>query len=293
MTSGKSHIQRLNEILIEINGNKFALPDMLDYRLRQSEELFSSLFNEKGDKAIHRILSAGVAVLRAKEEKTIFNQLDGSIASGPFKGMKYLPYSLSSLLAPKLLGTYEKELAQYLNNSAHLHDSFIDIGCAEGYYLSGMSFINPLLAARGVDVDETAVSSANLLCSLNQLNNAKAVGLLETAMEAATGNCLLLIDVDGCEIEVIRRVTDLLGQKKNVKSFTVIVETDLNPDGSSNRPEIIDFLNSKDLKIAQELKYDIKNRFTEETLGRTDLERFVLAYERSITNQSWIIAKSQ
>ena len=99
------------------------------------------------------------------------------------------------------------------------------------------------------------------------------------------------IDVDGCEIEVIQRVTDLIGQKKNHKSFKVIVETDLKPDGSSNRLEIIDFLRSKGLKVVQELEYDIKNRFIKQTLGRSDLERFVLAYERSITNQSWIIAE--
>lgn len=291
MTSEKSHIQRLSEILIEINGETCALPGMLDYRLRQSEELFSALCNKKEERHIYEILSAGVAVLRAKEEKTMFTQSGGLIATGPFKGMKYLPYSLSSLLAPKLLGTYEQELTQYLHDSAHLYESFIDIGCAEGYYLSGMSFINPSLVARGVDVDDVAVSSANLLCSLNKLENAKAFGCLETAMEAITGDCLFLIDVDGCEIEVIQRVTDLIGQKKNHKSFKVIVETDLKPDGSSNRLEIIDFLGSKGLKVVQELEYDIKNRFIKETLGRSDLERFVLAYERSITNQSWIIAE--
>ena len=50
MTSEKSHIQRLSEILIEINGETCALTGMLDYRLRQSEELFSALCNKKEER---------------------------------------------------------------------------------------------------------------------------------------------------------------------------------------------------------------------------------------------------
>ena len=290
MSETQPYLQHLNEIMMEINGIKISMPEMLDYKLSQSEELFSSRCNKAGVKNVYSILSAGIAVLRAKEEKSIFNQSNGLIASGPFKGMKYLPYSLNSLLAPKLLGVYEKELAEYLSNSAHAYEGFVNIGCAEGYYVSGMSFINSSLVVRGVDIDPVAVQSTNLLCSLNQSTNANAVASIEAAIYSITGNCLVLIDVDGREIEVIQQVIELLNDRERVTSFTIIVETDLKSDGSSNRVEIVDCLKSRGLNIVQELHYDLRNRFTKETLDRSDLVRFALAYERSIANQSWVIA---
>ncbi len=62
-----------------------------------------------------------------------------TVKSGPFVGMVYPTLAAAgSMLCPKILGTYESEIAgifrpDYLNQ----FDVIIDVGCAEGYYAIG------------------------------------------------------------------------------------------------------------------------------------------------------------
>lgn len=67
-----------------------------------------------------------------------------TVASGPFRGMKYLSESCGSALIPKLLGTYEKELHPVISNLlARTPQLVIDIGAAEGYYAIGIALQCP------------------------------------------------------------------------------------------------------------------------------------------------------
>ena len=47
--------------------------------------------------------------------------------------------SHDSVLTTKILGTYEIEIAKYIKNFAEQSRVFIDIGCANGYYTSGIA----------------------------------------------------------------------------------------------------------------------------------------------------------
>jgi len=62
------------------------------------------------------------------------------VQSGPFRGLRYVDESICSTLAPKLLGTYERELVPWVD--ALLRESFdlvINVGAAEGYYAVGFA----------------------------------------------------------------------------------------------------------------------------------------------------------
>ena len=62
----------------------------------------------------------------------------GIVQAGPFRGMKYIARAHCSALAPKIAGTYERELQPYLAQLlAGQPDTFIDVGAAEGYYAVG------------------------------------------------------------------------------------------------------------------------------------------------------------
>lgn len=63
----------------------------------------------------------------------------GQVKSGPFSGMIYPSLSAAgSMLCPKILGTYEKEIANiFASDYLNQFDSIVDIGCAEGYYAVG------------------------------------------------------------------------------------------------------------------------------------------------------------
>src|SRR5579863_8220696 len=57
------------------------------------------------------------------------------IMAGPFKGMRYIDRSINSALFPKLLGTYESEIAPFLDKLKCIRPhTLINIGAGEGYY---------------------------------------------------------------------------------------------------------------------------------------------------------------
>jgi hypothetical protein len=61
------------------------------------------------------------------------------VRSGPFEGMCYGVHAVGSVLTPKLLGTYEKELAAVIEHLP-VFDLVIDIGAAEGWYAVGLLY---------------------------------------------------------------------------------------------------------------------------------------------------------
>lgn len=66
------------------------------------------------------------------------------IASGPFQGMHYIQDSVGSVLVPKLLGIYERELHGVVEELIKLDVStVIDVGAAEGYYAVGLALRLP------------------------------------------------------------------------------------------------------------------------------------------------------
>ncbi len=59
--------------------------------------------------------------------------------SGPFAGMGYIREAVGSALVPKIVGTYEKELARLIESADSGYDLLVDVGAAEGYYAIGCS----------------------------------------------------------------------------------------------------------------------------------------------------------
>ena len=68
----------------------------------------------------------------------------GRVRSGPFAGMRYVDTSVGSCFIPKLLGTYECELASKVEWICRQQPKLIiDIGAAEGYYAIGLAIRMP------------------------------------------------------------------------------------------------------------------------------------------------------
>src|SRR4051794_20818862 len=60
------------------------------------------------------------------------------VRSGVFRGMRYVDQARSSALLPKLLGSYEREIADEIERAAGVdYRVCVDIGSAEGYYAIG------------------------------------------------------------------------------------------------------------------------------------------------------------
>lgn len=103
--------------------------------------------------------------------QTLFDELgkELTVRSGPFKGMKYPgAEAAGSALIPKLLGSYEKELhpmIEYLITKGY--DDVIDVGCAEGYYATGMALRLPSARVHAYDTSEVARALCTSMVTLN------------------------------------------------------------------------------------------------------------------------------
>ena len=136
---------------------------------------------------------------------------DIKIMSGVFKGMSYLKSSYGSAYYPKILGTYEKEIS-FLFSPERLKKfkCFMDIGCAEGYYLCGIAYLlkkcDPSFTYKiiGYDIDLNALNEARRILEENHIDGIKLKkdGFQED-LEDLMGPVLLICDIEGDEIAIL------------------------------------------------------------------------------------------
>ncbi|NMA44714.1 MAG: methyltransferase [Candidatus Diapherotrites archaeon] len=150
-----------------------------------------------------------------KEEK------DCVILNGPFKKMKYINCAIGSTIFPKIIGSYESILTDWITEiSDKKYSTFVDVGCAEGYYAVGVAKKNPKIKVIAFDIDK----DARKLCKdLAKLNNCKNVVVKEKIthnfINKLPKKTLILCDIEGGE-------TSLLDPKKapNLYNLDMIVE---------------------------------------------------------------------
>ncbi len=84
---------------------------------------------------------------------------DSRVIHGPFKGMKYPQLtSFGSVLFPKLLGSYEKELQSLIETLClNEYTEIVNIGCAEGYYAIGFARRITTATIFAYDINKDAV----------------------------------------------------------------------------------------------------------------------------------------
>lgn len=133
---------------------------------------------------------------------------NGSVTqSGPFKGLVCLQDANEGCLVPKLLGCYEEELASAVESIiAKGYDRIIDVGCASGYWLTGLTLRMPGADAFGFDVDEPALVRCSELLALNKVQSRVKLLRLCTPAELERlikGRTLLFMDCDGPEYELL------------------------------------------------------------------------------------------
>jgi hypothetical protein len=95
------------------------------------------------------------------------------VMHGPFRGMQY-PHdeAAGSQLLPKLLGSYEIEISQLIEDACTRPvSSIVDVGCAEGYYAVGFAMRRPGLPIFAFDVDPRARELCQQMAALNGVQN--------------------------------------------------------------------------------------------------------------------------
>jgi SAM-dependent methyltransferase len=134
---------------------------------------------------------------------------NGKVLSGPFAGMLYPITRIgSSMVLPKLLGSYEEELHPTIERAIHSnYTDIVDIGCGEGYYAVGLALRLAHPRVLAFDLDTSAL---DLTCRLATLNG---VGPRVIVAEGCSrhqlrnlklgARVLILADCEGAEFELI------------------------------------------------------------------------------------------
>jgi SAM-dependent methyltransferase len=130
------------------------------------------------------------------------------IYQGPFKGMDYVRQATEGAIAPRLMGTYESELHPYIE--AFVRDGLdciVDVGCAEGYYAVGLARLAAGAVVYAYDIKAEARTACAELAARNGV--ADRVLIRETFVPEAAGEfagrrCLLLVDAEGAEDDLLR-----------------------------------------------------------------------------------------
>ncbi len=148
------------------------------------------------------------------------------VLHGPFKGILYPEFnSIGSTLYPKLIGSYESELHEIIEQiCATEYSEILNIGCGEGYYAVGLG-----LRIRGArifayDTDSLARSLCSQMATLNnvdarvQIYSLCTQGILREFTFTKKG--LIVCDCEGFELELFNQSTI-----NNLKRCDLLIET--------------------------------------------------------------------
>ena len=253
---------------------------------------FQSLLSNGG--STYDLLRIAAHFRRLELEKQLYSHLNGIVADGPFKGMSYLPSAHASTLSPKLTGTYEKEIQDDLLTIANSVNSFLDIGCAEGYYTTGLALMPNISYVVGVDINNESLRAAQILADLNKVSKkCFFTTRIDQAVNRLSGRSLIMIDVDGSEIDVIQNIFACVSEELLRMSY-FLIETDYHSSGNSNRNEIINEFQMRGCKVLKEIKQDPSERISTVAQKYTQsfLDLAIYGMEGRPANQSWLIFKA-
>ena len=104
-------------------------------------------------------------------EHLVYTRTGGAIPRGPFAGTRYITNSVGSALVPKLLGIYERELNECIEQACALKFPLIvDIGAAEGYYAVGLARRNPQARVIAFEMEAKGQSALLKMAELNDVS---------------------------------------------------------------------------------------------------------------------------
>lgn len=259
------------------------------------QDIYEHLQRALASGATARDLFVVAANIRRTEiEKTLFHHFNGVIQDGIFKGLKVSLSPHESVLIPKILGTYEVEIANCIQSLAETSKIFVDIGCADGYYTSGIAAYTSIEKVVGVDISKKAIELATESARNNKLEH-KCIFVEEitNALPHIESEAFVMVDVDGSEKEVLQKLSTYI-ESNQLNKIRLLIETDFHPDGTSNKQELLEELGRLKFTIKDVIECDplVKTRFSPvaSQLFPSYLDQMICALERGNSNQSWIIA---
>src|SRR5262245_50079525 len=132
-----------------------------------------------------------------KVARQISGATRGTVAAGPFAGMRLDYESLPVHAAPKFLGTYERELYRVIERAIQLAPRYVlNIGCAEGFYAVGLALRLDNAQLFAADAHPKALRATRRNAELNGVSSrVSAVGIVQSGhLHKSKTRCLFARD---------------------------------------------------------------------------------------------------
>ncbi len=205
------------------------------------------------------------------------------VLTGPFKGMKY-PNAIASgsVLAPKLLGTYEAELHQAIDLLIDYQPSVVfDIGCAEGYYAVGFAMRLSGAKVHAFDINSTCRALCSEMAIANNVSERIVIGGLcdRQMLKSLSGvRSVVFSDCEGYEQKLFdAQIAGLLSKT------AFLIETH-----DFRIPSI-----SRDLRIAFSKTHEIQQFCSVSDLCRPQVFNYPDQYRSKLADQIAIMAENR
>jgi len=252
---------------------------------------------ENVKKTSHRIAPNLYAQLQERWTRHRINKITQAIIkrnglkvlAGPFAGMLYVAEPGGSSL-PKLLGSYETELHQWVTAIINTdYRKIINVGCAEGYYAVGLALKVPETRVFAFDIDPRPRQLCEKMAEMN--------GVSERVEVRGECNCegldallddrsLVIMDCEGCELELLDP-----GRVPNLRVSDVLVELHDFIDRSISPTIISRFADTHDISLVSGLERDPSNYPALETFN--DWDRRVAVTEFRPERMQWAFMRAK
>ena len=218
------------------------------------------------------------------------------VQSGIFKNLRYPKiYSYGSVIFPKLIGIYEKQLHKPINEfKKNSYDTVINIGAAEGYYAVGMALNFPQSKVVAIDKSIEALNFLKEMSIINHTQDRVKIinGDAKIFLEEIDPNqsYLVICDCEGCEHDIFSKKNI-----ENLKKSDLIIEMHYSE-------EYLIFIEEKNSFLERFKKYhdyEIVKHQNTRLEDLKDLENITIKHAIKITNEvraenaEWIIFKSK
>jgi hypothetical protein len=172
------------------------------------------------------------------------------VQGGPFAGLQ-LPTSGSwGNLGPLLVGCYEEELHGVVEELiAGRPQVIVSVGSAEGYYAIGLARRLPDATVYAFDIDEEAQRLTRHTARLNGVDARVHIAgecTSETLAQLVTPETLLVVDCEGCELELLRP-----DRAPSLRAATMLVEMHDIDDPETSSKLLAGFRPTHKIRIVQ------------------------------------------
>lgn len=179
-------------------------PFTTQYVLSKITKIINSTDRDDSTK-LDQILRLSCKFRSQELSKRLINENGNIVQTGPFKNMQLIAFG--GCFTPKILGSYEAELHHIINQIiASNYEQLINIGCAEGYYTTGLAKSMPNILVQAYDRNLEARNLCEQMVKLNQVSHRVTIASEchhSDFVEFKDKNTIIICDIEGAEIELL------------------------------------------------------------------------------------------